>query len=283
MKIKNTFLILFGTMLFFGCNWQIPQKATVKASPTFNFSAGTIKNDLSKQINLDSIVDDMLESGSEQFSVYNYCPNEDAPKSFALRFSIAEVPVDFSVEDSQAQNEKTFGDDMFSEDFSESKPKGLLAAASAMKENKDLPEVQSVDLPDIDFNETVPLEAENDTASSDAFKAFDDERTGLFDLPDFDSIDLSDTPTEQTFSAGAGEELAKKALGSDELASMDFDSLSDNAGNSYDFSDSFSVGGTDFSSDSSADGKDSYDFSFFTEVFATATVGTICSTGATTI
>ena len=67
MKIKNTFLILFGTMLFFGCNWQIPQKATVKASPTFNFSAGTIKNDLSKQINLDSIVDDMLESGSEQF------------------------------------------------------------------------------------------------------------------------------------------------------------------------------------------------------------------------
>ena len=96
MKIKNTFLILFGTMLFFGCNWQIPQKATVKASPTFNFSAGTIKNDLSKQINLDSIVDDMLESGSEQFGVYNYCPNEDAPKSFALRFSIAEVPVDFS-------------------------------------------------------------------------------------------------------------------------------------------------------------------------------------------
>lgn len=83
-------------MLFFGCNWQIPQKATVKASPTFNFSAGTIKNDLSKQINLDSIVDDMLESGSEQFSVYNYCPNEDAPKSFALKFSIAEVPVDFS-------------------------------------------------------------------------------------------------------------------------------------------------------------------------------------------
>ena len=88
-------------------------------------------------------------------------------------------------------------------------------------------------------------------------------KTGLFDLPDFDSIDLSDTPTEQTFSAGAGEELAKKALGSDELASMDFDSLSDNAGNSYDFSDSFSVGGTDFSSDSSADGKDSYDFSVF--------------------
>ena len=175
----------------------------------------------------------------------------------------SEVPVDFSVEDSQAQNEKTFGDDMFSEDFSESKPKGLLAAASAMKENKDLPEVQSVDLPVIDFNETVPLEAENDTASSDAFKAFDDEKTGLFDLPDFDSIDLSDTPTEQTFSAEAGEELAKKALGSDELASMDFDSLSDNAGNSYDFSDSFSVGGTDFSSDSSADGKDSYDFSVF--------------------
>ena len=193
----------------------------------------------------------------------------DVPEITDAADEIPEV-VDGSMSDDFALPPETAdvsGDDMFTSDFSETKPKGLLAAASAMNESKELPEVQPVDLPAVDFNETVPIDSDDGSDFSESADAFTDEKSGLFDLPDFDNLDLSDTPTEQTFSAEAGEELAKKSLGSDELASMDFDSLSDSIGKSYDFSGSFDAGGADVAPDFttyfSDDKKDSLDFPVF--------------------
>lgn len=95
MKIKNTFLILFGTMLFFGCNWQIPEKVNVKSKATFNYCAGTVKTDFSETLNFDEILFDAINTSDSPTKVYNYLP-EGKVHQYAMRMSIAEVPVDFS-------------------------------------------------------------------------------------------------------------------------------------------------------------------------------------------
>lgn len=95
MKSKFIILILSLSCFFVACNWQIPEKVKVKAEPTFNFCAGTVKTDFSENLNFDEILFDAINSTDSSINMYNYLP-EGKVRQYAMRMSIAEVPVDFS-------------------------------------------------------------------------------------------------------------------------------------------------------------------------------------------
>ena len=95
MKSKFIILILSLSCFFVACNWQIPEKVKVKAEPTFNFCAGTVKTDFSENLNFDEILVDAINSTDSSIKMYNYLP-EGKVRQYAMRMSIAEVPVDFS-------------------------------------------------------------------------------------------------------------------------------------------------------------------------------------------
>ena len=95
MKSKFIILILSLSCFFVACNWQIPEKVKVKAEPTFNFCAGTVKTDFSENLNFDEILFDAINSADSSIKMYNYLP-EGKVRQYAMRMSVVEVPVDFS-------------------------------------------------------------------------------------------------------------------------------------------------------------------------------------------
>lgn len=95
MKSKFIILILSLSYFFVACNWQIPEKVKVKAEPTFNFCAGTVKTDFSENLNFDEILFDAINSTDSSIKMYKYLP-EGKVRQYAMRMSVVEVPVDFS-------------------------------------------------------------------------------------------------------------------------------------------------------------------------------------------
>lgn len=95
MKSKFIILILSLSCFFVACNWQIPEKVKVKAEPTFNFCAGTVKTDFSENLDFDEILFDAINSTDSSIKMYNYLP-EGKVRQYAMRMSVVEVPVDFS-------------------------------------------------------------------------------------------------------------------------------------------------------------------------------------------
>ena len=95
MKSKFIILILSLSCFFVACNWQIPEKVKVKAEPTFNFCAGTVKTDFSENLNFDEILFDAINSADSSIKMYKYLP-EGKVRQYAMRMSVVEVPVDFS-------------------------------------------------------------------------------------------------------------------------------------------------------------------------------------------
>ena len=95
MKSKFIILILSLSCFFVACNWQIPEKVKVKAEPTFNFCAGTVKTDFSENLDFDEILVDAINSTDSSIKMYNYLP-EGKVRQYAMRMSVVEVPVDFS-------------------------------------------------------------------------------------------------------------------------------------------------------------------------------------------
>lgn len=95
MKSKFIILLLCLSCFFAGCNWQIPEKVTVKSEPTFNFCAGTVKTDFSETLNFDEILFDAINTSDSSIKAYNYLP-EGKVHQYAIRMSVVDVPVDFS-------------------------------------------------------------------------------------------------------------------------------------------------------------------------------------------
>lgn len=98
-------------------------------------------------------------------------------------------------------------------------------------------EIQSEELPDIDFNEQAPLETYDDIAHETVSldKTSDDSTTvendasksddNFFNLPDFDDEEFASTPDSATFAAESAEKESQETMSNDEIASMDFDSI----------------------------------------------------------
>lgn len=97
MKSKILLPVVFLCLIITSCNWQIPEKITVKAEPVYKFTAGTIEPQLGDDLNFKSIIKDMMDSGDDTFALYDYNPNGEAiDQQFLIRMPIAEIPIDFN-------------------------------------------------------------------------------------------------------------------------------------------------------------------------------------------
>ena len=105
-KIFNSFIAVCS-LIFISCgDYQIPQSVSIKTDADYNFSVGSIEQDLSSFLNIKTISEKLnssLSGGTENafssFSVYDYRPTTDdtnPSQKFLAEVKLQEIPVDIS-------------------------------------------------------------------------------------------------------------------------------------------------------------------------------------------
>lgn len=106
-KIFNSFIAVCS-LIFISCgNYQIPQSVSIKTDADYNFSVGSIEQDLSSFLNIKTISEKLNSSISEgnknafsSFSVYDYRPpltdSGTQSQKFLAEVKLQEIPVDIS-------------------------------------------------------------------------------------------------------------------------------------------------------------------------------------------
>ncbi|MDD6653643.1 MAG: hypothetical protein PUE59_01330 [Treponema sp.] len=106
-KIFNSFIAVCS-LIFISCgDYQIPQSVSIKTDADYNFSVGSIEQDLSSFLNIKTISEKLNSSISEgnknafsSFSVYDYRPpltdNGNQSQKFLAEVKLQEIPVDIS-------------------------------------------------------------------------------------------------------------------------------------------------------------------------------------------
>lgn len=105
-KIFNSFIVICS-LIFLSCgDYQIPQSVSIKTDADYNFSVGSIEQDLSSFLNIKTISEKLnssLSGGTEKafssFSVYDYRPTTDdtnPSQKFLAEVKLQEIPVDIS-------------------------------------------------------------------------------------------------------------------------------------------------------------------------------------------
>lgn len=106
-KIFNSFIAVCS-LIFVSCgDYQIPQSVSIKTDADYNFSVGSIEQDLSSFLNIKTISEKLNSSISEgnknafsSFSVYDYRPpltdSGTQSQKFLAEVKLQEIPVDIS-------------------------------------------------------------------------------------------------------------------------------------------------------------------------------------------
>lgn len=106
-KIFNSFIAICS-LIFISCgDYQIPQSVSIKTDADYNFSVGSIEQDLSSFLNIKTISEKLNSSISEgnknafsSFSVYDYRPpltdSGNQSQKFLAEVKLQEIPVDIS-------------------------------------------------------------------------------------------------------------------------------------------------------------------------------------------
>lgn len=106
-KIFNSFIAICS-LIFLSCgDYQIPQSVSIKTDADYNFSVGSIEQDLSSFLNIKTISEKLNSSISEgnknafsSFSVYDYRPpltdSGNQSQKFLAEVKLQEIPVDIS-------------------------------------------------------------------------------------------------------------------------------------------------------------------------------------------
>lgn len=106
-KIFNSFIAVCS-LIFISCgDYQIPQSVSIKTDADYNFSVGSIEQDLSSFLNIKTISEKLNSSISEgnknafsSFSVYDYRPpltdSGTQSQKFLAEVKLQEIPVDIS-------------------------------------------------------------------------------------------------------------------------------------------------------------------------------------------
>ena len=105
-KIFNSFIAICS-LIFLSCgDYQIPQSVSIKTDADYNFSVGSIEQDLSSFLNIKTISEKLnssLSGGTKNafssFSVYDYRPTTDdtnPSQKFLAEVKLQEIPVDIS-------------------------------------------------------------------------------------------------------------------------------------------------------------------------------------------
>ena len=106
-KIFNSFIAICS-LIFISCgDYQIPQSVSIKTDADYNFSVGSIEQDLSSFLNIKTISEKLNSNISEgnknafsSFSVYDYRPpltdSGTQSQKFLAEVKLQEIPVDIS-------------------------------------------------------------------------------------------------------------------------------------------------------------------------------------------
>jgi len=131
MRKINLSLIATAVLMTTACNFEIPEKISVKTNAEYNFSVGSFEKDLSDKINIKSLVNDSTLS-SVNGKVYDYFPTgtDDSVQRFLLKVPFMEIPVDMG---------KYYDDSMLSEAI------------------KDVSFEKEFAIPTVQFSETISL------------------------------------------------------------------------------------------------------------------------------
>ncbi len=76
------------------CNWQVPQKMSVKTNADYNFTVAKVDKDINEYLGKDKI----KELSTDQMTVYDYNPEEksDDLQQYLVKVPVKEIPLDFS-------------------------------------------------------------------------------------------------------------------------------------------------------------------------------------------
>lgn len=97
MKKIINFVLLVNLLLLASCNFEVPEKITVKSNASYQFNVGDVKKDLGETVNFDNLINgDAIKTAIPNAQVYNYFPNEkDAHiQKFLIKLPLIEIPID---------------------------------------------------------------------------------------------------------------------------------------------------------------------------------------------
>lgn len=160
-KIFNSFIAVCS-LIFISCgDYQIPQSVSIKTDADYNFSVGSIEQDLSSFLNIKTISEKLNSSLSEgnknafsSFSVYDYRPpltdSGTQSQKFLAEVKLQEIPVDISEYLSNMDISTSLKEQSFEQQFT-------IPSLSVDSLSSDL------ELPD--FNEIIKTESQIDLPS----------------------------------------------------------------------------------------------------------------------
>lgn len=94
-KIAGILICIALALAFTGCNWQIPEKVSVKTNAEYNFSLGNFEQDFNKELNLSSMIGNLQLPNNGK--VYDYWPEKKGDlQSFLMYMPLQEIPIDIS-------------------------------------------------------------------------------------------------------------------------------------------------------------------------------------------
>lgn len=95
MKKKIVLLSIFILILLSGCFFQLPEKVTVKSTPTYNFNVGSFSKSFSEQFDVKSLFSS-LEEKDPRIKIYDYNPEGTSEyQQFLLKMPIQDIQLDF--------------------------------------------------------------------------------------------------------------------------------------------------------------------------------------------
>ena len=95
MKKKIVFLSIFILILLSGCFFQLPEKVTVKSTPTYNFNVGSFSKSFSEQFDVKSLFTS-LEEKDPRIKIYDYNPEGTSEyQQFLIKMPIQDIQLDF--------------------------------------------------------------------------------------------------------------------------------------------------------------------------------------------
>ena len=94
-KIAGILICIALALGFTGCNWQIPEKVSVKTNAEYNFSLGNPQFDFSEKLDINNMLGDVKLPNNGK--VYDYWPDKKGDsQKFLMYMPIQEIPIDIS-------------------------------------------------------------------------------------------------------------------------------------------------------------------------------------------
>ena len=97
----NKKILIITSFVFFiislvSCDWQVPKRITVKTSPTFNASAGTVEVKLSDYLTPEKIKEMISGNEEAKFNVMEYTAGQTCAMTYLVHYPLEKISFDFT-------------------------------------------------------------------------------------------------------------------------------------------------------------------------------------------